>query len=113
VGAGSPLGVQEHVRPEPNCPARTYQIVGVVPDTKYSDLPESRQVQVYVPIAQLPLPAQGPGMAMLIAFHDSVGVQLAVRHVLEEKHPDIQMQYVHMVWSWNMMPRAFRNCKQV
>ncbi len=42
---------------------------------------------------QLPLPAQRTVMAMLIAFHNSIGVQLAVRHVLEDKHPDIQMQF--------------------
>ena len=40
VGAPSPLGVQVHVRPEPQYPERTYQIVGIVPDTKYSDLQE-------------------------------------------------------------------------
>jgi predicted permease len=93
VNAASPLGAQVHVRPEPNYPARTYQIVGVVPDTKYSDFRESPQVQAFVPIAQLPVTAQGPEMAMLIASRDSAGAQLAVRHVLEEKHPGMEMQF--------------------
>src|SRR5262249_12115145 len=66
VNAASPLGVQVRVRPEPSYPGRTYQIVGIVPDTKYSDFREDRQVQAFVPMNQLPVPvtAQGPGMAM-------------------------------------------------
>ena len=94
VNVGSPLGVQVRVRPEPDYPARTYQIVGVVPDTKYSDFRESPQVQAFVPLAQLPVPvtAQGPGMAMLIASRDSAGAQLAVRQVLDERHPGMEMQ---------------------
>jgi predicted permease len=41
VSAPSPLGVQVRVRPEPQYPARTYQIVGTVPDTKYGALREA------------------------------------------------------------------------
>jgi len=93
VNAGSPLGIQVRVRPEPDYPARTYQIVGVVPDTKYSDFRESPQVQAFVPIAQLPVTAEGPGMAMLIASRDSAGAQLAVRHVLDERHPGMEVQF--------------------
>jgi len=93
VGARSPLGVQVHVRPEPNYPARTYEIIGVVPDTKYSDLREDRQIQAYVPIAQLPVTAQQPWMAMLIASRDPAAAQLAVRHTLDGKYPGIEMQF--------------------
>jgi predicted permease len=93
VSAPSPLGVQVQVRPEPQYPARTYEIVGVVPDTKYSDLREARQIQAFVPIAQLPVTAQGLGMAMLIASRDSATAQVAVRHMLDEKHPGMEMQF--------------------
>jgi predicted permease len=68
VSAPSTLGVQVRVRPEPQYPARTYQIVGTIPDTKYSDLREDPPAQAFVPIAQLPVTAQGPGMGMLFAF---------------------------------------------
>ena len=61
VGKSFPLGVQVHVRPEPQYPARTYEIIGVVPDTKYSDLREDLQIQAFVPIAQFPVTAEGPG----------------------------------------------------
>ncbi len=93
IGAASPLGVQVRVRPEPLYPARTYQIVGVVPDTYYSDLREGPQVQAFVPLAQLPVPAQGPWMAMLIAARDPGAAQLAVRHMLDQRHPGIQMEF--------------------
>ena len=93
VGAGSPLGVQVHVRPEPQYPERTYQIVGIVPDTKYSDIREDVQIQAFVPIAQLPVTAQDPYVVMLIASRDPASEQLAVGRRLSEKYPGIQMQF--------------------
>ena len=93
VGAGSPLGVQVHVRPEPQYPERTYQIVGIVPDTKYSDIREDLQIQAFVPIAQLPVTAQDPYVVMLIASRDPASEQLAVGRRLSEKYPGIQMQF--------------------
>lgn len=93
ISTPSALGVQVRVRPEPQYPARTYEIVGVVPDTKYSDLREDRQVQAFVPIAQLPVTADGPGVAILIASRDPAAAQLAVRHMLDKKHPGTAMQF--------------------
>ena len=34
----TPIGQHVHVRPEPQYPERTYEIVGTIPDTKYGDL---------------------------------------------------------------------------
>jgi hypothetical protein len=79
VSAPSPLGVQVHVRPEPQYPARTYEIVGVVPDTKYSNLRGNPPDQAFVPIAQLPVTAQNPGMATLIASRDPAAAERATR----------------------------------
>lgn len=93
IGARAPLGVQVHVRPEPQYPERTYQIVGVVPDVKYSDLREDVQIQAYVPIAQLPVTAQGLSVEMLIASRDPAMAQLDVQHMLNGKYPDIQIQF--------------------
>jgi predicted permease len=93
LGAASPLGVQVRVRPEPQYPARTYQIVGTVPDTKYSDLREDTQIQAFVPLAQFPVTAQGPGMGMLIASRDAAAAQLTVRKALESAHPGMQMMF--------------------
>ncbi|HTU51966.1 MAG TPA: ABC transporter permease [Acidobacteriaceae bacterium] len=96
VSAPSPLGVQVHVRPEPQYPERTYQIVGVVPNTKYSDLREAVQIQAFVPIAQLPVTAQNPFVAMLIASRTPAADQLTVGHMLGEKYPGIQMQFSNL-----------------
>ncbi len=96
VGAGSPLGVRVHVRPEPQYPERTYQIVGVVPDTKYSDLREEVQIQAYVPMAQLPVAAQGLGMEILMASRDPAVAQWDVRHMLEQKYPGMQVQFSNL-----------------
>ncbi len=93
VSAPSPLGVQVHVRPEPQYPERTYEIIGVVPDTKYGDLREDPPTQAFVPAAQLPVSAQRPGAGMLIASRDPAAARLAVRHKLEERFPGIQMQF--------------------
>jgi predicted permease len=89
----SPLGVHVRVRPEPHYPARTYQIVGVVPNTKYSDLREDPPPQAFVSIAQLPITAQGPGMAILIASRDPAAVPSAVRRMLDAEHPGLEMQF--------------------
>jgi predicted permease len=93
VSAPSPLGVQVHVRPEPQYPERTYEIIGVVPDTKYVDLREDPPTQAFVPAAQLPATAQHPWTGMLIASGDPSAAQAAVRRRLEERFPGIQMQF--------------------
>ena len=93
ASASSALGMQVHVRPEPDYPERTYVIVGIVADSKYSDLREDPQVQAFVPISQLPVTAQGPGMGMLIASRDPAAAQNTLRHMLDEKHPGSEMQF--------------------
>ncbi len=41
-GKTQPLGRLVQVMPEPQYPARTYQVVGTVADTKYNDLRKSQ-----------------------------------------------------------------------
>ena len=93
VRGPSPLGVQVRIRPEPMYPARTCQIVAVVPDTKYADLRADPPPQAFVPVAQLPMTAQNQGMAILIASRDPVAAESAVGHMLEREHPGTQMQF--------------------
>ncbi len=68
-----PIGQLVHVMPEPQYPERTYQIVGTIADTKYNDLREDTPPMAFVPAAQFPVTAQGPGMAMMIASNDRAG----------------------------------------
>jgi predicted permease len=93
VSGLSHLGVQVHVRPEPLYPARTYQIVAVIPDTKYADLRADPPPQAFVPVAQLPVMAQNQGMAIVIASRAPLAAQSAVRRMLDVEHPDVQMGF--------------------
>jgi hypothetical protein len=93
VHGSSPLGVQVRVRPEPMYPARTCQIVAVIPDTKYADLRADPPPQAFVPVAQLPVTAQNQGMAIFIASRDPIAAQSAVRRMLEANYPGLDMQF--------------------
>jgi len=93
VRSSSPLGAHVHVLPEPDYPERTYEIVGTIPDTKYSDLREEQQAMAFVPADQVPLTAQRPGMAMMIAARDTAGVARTVRQLFEQKHSGVNMQF--------------------
>jgi predicted permease len=92
VGKLQPIGVQVRVRPEPGFPARICQIIGVVPDTKYSDLRDTPPPQAFVPMAQLP--AMAPlGWGVLIASHDPVAAQSAVQRIVNAQFPGTQIQF--------------------
>ncbi len=89
----SPIGQHVHVRPEPQYPERTYEIIGTIPDTKYGDLRDETPPMAFVPIDQFPVTAQGPGIAMMFASRDRASAVETVRHMFEEKHPGTIMQF--------------------
>jgi predicted permease len=87
------IGQHVHVRPEPQYPERTYEIIGTIPDTKYGDLRGETPPMAFVPIDQFPVTAQGPGMALMFAARDRASSVETVRHMFEEKHPGTIMQF--------------------
>src|SRR6185437_8090208 len=89
----NPIGQLVHVLPEPQYPARTIQIVGTVADTKYNDLRIPVEPQAFIPIDQLPVTAEGPGAAIMIASRDNAAVVNDVRHVIASQYPDMMMQF--------------------
>lgn len=89
----SPLGQHVHVRPEPQYPERTYEIVGTIPDTKYGDLRDEAPPMAFVPIDQFPVTAQGPGIAMMFASRDRASAVETVRHMFELKHPGTRVHF--------------------
>jgi predicted permease len=93
IGAAQPIGKLVHVMPEPQYPERTYQIVGTIPDTRYSDLREDAPPSAFVPAAQVPVDAQRPGVAMMIAFDTGPDAITVVRHMLETKYPSMTLQF--------------------
>jgi predicted permease len=93
TSAQSPIGQHVHVRPEPDYPERIYEIIGTIPDMKYSELRGETPPMAFVPSDQVPLTAQRPGMIMMIASRDSAGVERAVRGLFKQKHPGMIMQF--------------------
>jgi ABC-type antimicrobial peptide transport system permease subunit len=92
-GKTQPLGRLVQVMPEPRYPARTYEVVGTIPDTKYNDLRKDAEPIAFVPINQFPETAQQPGMAMMIAAKDGPAAIAAIRHAIGAKHPNMILQF--------------------
>jgi ABC-type antimicrobial peptide transport system permease subunit len=74
-------------------PERTYQIVGTIPDTKYSDLREDTPPMAFVPAAPLPVTADGPWLAMMIAFNTGPAAIAGIRYTIAAKHPNAVLQF--------------------
>jgi predicted permease len=92
LGGADPIGRTLRTHPEPNYPATEYEIVGVVPDTRYNDLRGEMPPQVFAPAAQFP--ALGPWAALMI--HVDVAPEAAiaaVRRRVAEAHPEIVMEF--------------------
>lgn len=89
----NPIGQIVHVLPEPQYPARTYQIVGTIADTKYGDIRGDIEPQAFVPIDQFPMTAQRPGSAIMIASGSPAAID-AVRRAVATRYPDMIMQFV-------------------
>jgi len=93
IGTAQPIGQLVHVMPEPRYPERTYQIIGTIPDTKYQDLREDPPPIAFVPAAQLPVDAEGPWAAIMIASNTGPDAITAIRRTLEAKYPTMTMQF--------------------
>ena len=67
LGGQNPLGKTVRSHAEPRYPSTLFEIVGVIPDTKYNDLRGDPEAIVFVPAMQFPLEADGPFAGMVIA----------------------------------------------
>lgn len=88
LGGANPIGLTLRTSPEPQYPSTVYQIVGVIPDTKYACLSCGIPPQTFAPAAQLP--NQQPWTWMLIQGNSSP--EIAMRRRIAEKHPEIEFQ---------------------
>ncbi len=75
-----PIGQVFQTGQEPGYPAASYQIVGIVPDTKYSRLREEIRPIAFVPAAQHPSPRDGAAIVIRAAGATAV-VPEAVRRL--------------------------------
>ena len=91
----NPIGTRFRTFEEPGYPEATYEIIGVVADTIYSDLREDRQAIAYVPIAQHP--ALRPWASMVVRTDDPpAGVIAAIRARVARLNPDIALQVTEL-----------------
>jgi predicted permease len=92
-GTKEPLGQVVQVMPEPQYPARTYQVVGTVADTKYNNLRKEPEPIAFVPIDQLPETAQQPFAQMVIASTDGPAAITAIRRKIAARYPNMIPQF--------------------
>jgi predicted permease len=105
VADAQPLGKAVRTISEPGYPDAVYEVVGVVKDTKYSNLREETPPIAYVPITQHPFLRPYPGVVVRSAIPSS-DLVAAVRRRVNELHPDVVMAFT--VFSTQMRERVVR-----
>jgi predicted permease len=92
LSGANPIGQTLLTSPEPDYPATVYEIVGVIPDTKYNDLRGQTPPMTFAPASQFP--GQGPWTNVMIHSNlSSAAVAAAAKLVIAEKHPDVVTQF--------------------
>jgi predicted permease len=92
LNGANPIGQTLRTSPEPDYPATVYEIVGVIPDTKYNDLRGQTPPMAFAPASQFP--GQGPWTEVMI--HSNLApaaVAAAAKRIIAEKHPDVVTQF--------------------
>jgi predicted permease len=90
LGNINPIGATVRTGAEPNYPEATYQIIGVVKDTKYGNLRQEIPPIAYAPASQHPV--SGPFVSMVVRFSGSApAITAAVRQQVAELDPSIRM----------------------
>lgn len=94
LGTASPIGKTLRTGSEPNYPSTVCQIVGVIPDTRYSDLRDEIPAMTFAPASQFP--AKGPWTAMMIYSSATPGMTIAaVKRRIAEQHPEIVTEFIN------------------
>jgi predicted permease len=92
VPEGDPIGRTLETQPEPDYPATRYEIVGIIPDTKYNGLRGGTDPMVFAPDSQHP--TIGPWAAVMI--HSSIepaAAITAVKRLMTERHPEVFAEF--------------------
>jgi predicted permease len=89
----SPIGTTVRTIAEAGYPERTYEIIGVVGNTKYSDLREEMQPIAFVPIAQSP--SLQP-WAPVIVRSSTPGITNAIVQRVRRLNPAIAIQFTEL-----------------
>jgi predicted permease len=85
TGGANPIGKTLRTSPEPQYPETVYEIVGVIPDTKYNDVRSGTPPMAFAPASQYPAP--GPWTAILI--YSNTSPETAIRNKLSHSYPGV------------------------
>ena len=85
AGGSNPIGQTLRTSEEPGYPSTVYQIVGVIPDTKYNDLRGVTPPMTFAPASQFP--GQGPWTAIMI--YSETSPEAAIKRKIAQNHPEI------------------------
>jgi putative ABC transport system permease protein len=92
LAGANPIGQTLRTEAEPGYPSTVFEIVGVVPDTRYSSLRSQTPPMTFVPAAQSPNP--GPWASMMIYSNTSTSaVAAAAKLRIAEKHPGVIAEF--------------------
>ena len=91
LGGANPIGRTLRTAPEPDYPSTVYEIVGVVPDTKYQDVRGQIPPMTFAPDSQYP--TIGPWSVMMIQSSDPAAAIAGIKHRLAESHPEVLAEF--------------------
>jgi predicted permease len=92
ANGSNPIGQSVRTHPEPDYPSTVYEIVGVIPDSRYNDLRGETPPMVFAPASQFP--DQRPWAALMI--HSNLPPEIiidSVKRRIAQKHPEIFATY--------------------
>jgi len=88
----NPIGQIMQTQPEPGYPSTAYQIVGVIPDTKYDNLRGGTPAMTFAPAAQFP--GTGPWTSILVYSDQPPAVVIdSVKRRIAKTHPEVVTQF--------------------
>ena len=93
----NPIGKTVRTKAEPRYPSTLFEIVGVIPDTKYNDLRGNPEPMAFVPAMQFPVEADGPGLGMVISSPlPSAVISEDIKRALAASHPEIRTRFFEL-----------------
>jgi predicted permease len=95
LGGRRPIGMTLRTIAEAGYPETTYEIMGVVGNTKYSDLREDMQPIAFVPIAQSPSLQPWAPVIVRSSMH-LAGITAAIGHRVTTLNPAIAIQFTEL-----------------
>jgi predicted permease len=93
----NPIGKTVRTKAEPRYPSTLFEIVGVIPDTKYNDLRGNPEPMAFVPAMQFPIEADGSGLGMVISSPlPSAVISEDLKRALASSHPEIRTRFFEL-----------------